>query len=71
MHRVAGVLALTVVATALSLVPAPAGVRSQVECEGEYESFSTACFIGTPDAQGVTLRSAIVSSRQWSRSTVS
>jgi hypothetical protein len=34
-------------------------VLGQAICEGEYDSFSTACVLGVPDAQGVTVQSAI------------
>jgi hypothetical protein len=33
-------------------------------CEGEYDSFSTACFLGTPDAEGITLQDALEHSGQ-------
>ena len=38
--------------------------ESQPLCEGEYDSFTTACFIGTPDAHGVTITDALSYSGQ-------
>jgi hypothetical protein len=62
MNRLRGPL-LLVVAALLGLIP-PAAVRGQVLCEGEYDRFTTACFLGAPDAQGVTLRDALVHTGQ-------
>jgi hypothetical protein len=62
MNRWPGPL-LLVVAVLLSVVP-PSVARAQVACQGEYDSFTTACFLGAPDAQGVTLRDTIVRSGQ-------
>jgi hypothetical protein len=38
--------------------------RAQVACEGEYDTFDTACVLGAPDAFGVTLRDALVRADQ-------
>ena len=51
--------ALAAIVVALAAVAGPADVRGQVACEGEHDSFTTACFLGAPDAHGVTLQEAI------------
>jgi hypothetical protein len=38
--------------------------RGQAMCAPEHDSFASACFLGTPDAQGVTVRDAINSPGQ-------
>ncbi len=62
LHRSRG-LVLVVAVALLGLAPA-APARGQVACEGEYDSFTTACFLGAPDAEGVTLRDALVHTEQ-------
>jgi hypothetical protein len=37
----------------------PPLARGQLVCEGEHESFANACFLGAPDAHGVTVTSAL------------
>jgi hypothetical protein len=55
MTRFALLLTIAATAAVVALNPAPADVGGQALCEGEYDSFTTACFIGTPDSHGVTV----------------
>jgi hypothetical protein len=45
---------------ALALLPVAPAARGQIVCEAEHDRISTACPIGTPNEQGVTLQGAIV-----------
>ncbi|HZR99467.1 MAG TPA: hypothetical protein VFE37_12215 [Chloroflexota bacterium] len=63
--RQRGRLLLALLAAALLAVPSNAPLaRGQSPCTGEYDSFTTACWIGTPDAQGITLHDALVHAAQ-------
>jgi hypothetical protein len=45
-------------------VAAPRAALGQSPCQGEYDSFTTACFLGSPTAAGVTLTDALTHSGQ-------
>src|SRR5438046_250507 len=62
MYRARGVLLSVLLALGLSLQPAT--TRGQFECPAEHGTLDTACFIGTPDEQGVTLSGALVHAAQ-------
>jgi hypothetical protein len=57
------VLTATLVMAGTFIWPSLAA-EGQALCEGEYDSFTTACFIGTPDAHGVTITDALTYSGQ-------
>src|SRR5262245_26023870 len=64
MRNLTGVLALLALVAGLAVWPGAPPAVGQATCEGEYDSFSTACFLGVPDAQGVTVQSALLRSGQ-------
>jgi hypothetical protein len=45
--------------TVLVLLALPPGAAGQAACTSDHDSLANACFIGSPDAQGVTLRVAL------------
>jgi hypothetical protein len=56
MKRLQLLVLLAVLSGALSLTVGSVRAQGLVVCQAAHESFESACFIGTPDAQGVTLR---------------
>jgi hypothetical protein len=48
----------------LVLAASPATARGQAICERDHSSFASACFLGTPDAQGVTVRDSLADPTQ-------
>ena len=59
MRNLAGVLVLLALVAGLAVGRGAPPAAGQAVCEGEYDSFGTACFLGAPDAQGVTVQSTI------------
>ena len=59
MKRLSVFAPLAILATAFSFLTAPGLMWGQALCHGEYSDFTTACFIGSPDAHGVTLRDGL------------
>jgi hypothetical protein len=63
-RNLTGALALLALVAGLAVWLGAPLAWSQATCEGEYDSFGTACFLGVPDAQGVTVQSAITRAGQ-------
>jgi hypothetical protein len=57
--RVWQLVLVAVVLSTPSLAASPGTARGQGMCEPEHDSFVSACFLGTPDAQGVTVRDGL------------
>jgi hypothetical protein len=49
---------------AWTLLRFPLTTQSQAICEGEYNSFTTACFLGQPDAHGVSISDTLTTVSQ-------
>jgi hypothetical protein len=59
MNRVWPLTLVVALLSTPSLAVSPATARGQAICEREHDSFASACFLGTLDAQGVTVRDGL------------
>ena len=64
MNRVWPLVLVAAVLTTLSLAASPGTARGQDMCAQEHDSLASACVLGMPDAQGVTVRDSLDSPAQ-------
>ena len=64
MNRVWQLVLVAAVLTTPSLAASPGTARGQDVCAQEHDSFASACVLGMPDAQGVTVRDSLDSPAQ-------